>query len=60
MRINRYYKYRESLPVEERDSYQDWKKSYDRPKSTEKNQYVKRIVKCTKKLGPQSMTYIRI
>ena len=35
MRINRYYRYRESLPIEERDSYQDWKKSYDRPKSVE-------------------------
>lgn len=35
MRINRNYRYRESLPVEERDSYQAWKKSYDRPKSVE-------------------------
>lgn len=35
MRTNRNYRYRESLPVEERDSYQAWKKSYDRPKSVE-------------------------
>ena len=35
MRINRNYRYRESLPVEERDSYQAWKKSYDIPKSVE-------------------------
>ena len=35
MRINRNYRYRESLPVEERDSYQAWKAEYNRPKSVE-------------------------
>ena len=35
MRISRNYRYRESLPVEERDRYQSWKKEYDRPKSVE-------------------------
>ena len=29
MIINRNYRYRESLPVEERDNYQAWKKVYE-------------------------------
>lgn len=35
MKIYKNYRYKESLPVDERDSYQAWKKSYDRPKSVE-------------------------
>lgn len=42
MKLYKNYRYKESLPVDERDRYQSWKKDYDRPKSVEDRKQIVR------------------
>lgn len=42
MKLYKNYRYKESLPVDERDSYQSWKKEHDRPKSVEDRKQIVR------------------